>query len=405
MASNLHIIDFIKSHPTDWETLLQDKPYCLIISRAVWSGLNLIMFKYNQIESSFYEDICRECRGIVFNEDTWEPISVPFFKFGNVNEGTWVEQIDWNNKPYVLTKIDGSLIKIVKIGTELLVSTNGTILASDAPIAEQIGCEYKTFYDLVYAAISSTQKNVESTSTVDCMKWLADKLNPNTTYMFELTSRWNRVVVPAAEPKLWFIGVRDNVTLKESFIKDHPLAKIFDTPELHDFSTFAECVETAKNLPWDSEGYVITSRDFKRNKAKSLGYLACHHLKGNGVMSYARALELVRLNEVDEVLSYFPEFSDAINECKTRYNEAISLVEHAQSTYLEWEHSNGYDVDHHLVEAGGLKRKDAALKIQSEFKKYSGIGFALLDRKISSAREWFEQCPIINLVKALGYKE
>ena len=46
----------------------------------------------------------------------------------------------------------------------------------------------------------------------------------------------------------------------------------------------------------------------------------------------------------------------------------------------------------------GIEEDEASTVLQA-------IGFALLDRKISSAREWFEQCPIINLVKALGYKE
>ena len=51
---------------------------------------------------------------------------------------------------------------------------------------------------------------------------------------------------------------------------------------------------------------------------KSFAYLAVHHLKNNGVMSYRRAVELVRTNEIDEVLAYFPELKDGLLDCKAK---------------------------------------------------------------------------------------
>ena len=50
-------------------------------------------------------------------------------------------------------------------------------------------------------------------------------------------------------------------------------------------------------------------------------------------------------------------------------------------------------------------RKDQALYITANFKKYSGVGFALLDKKYDSVKAWAVACPNKNIVKFLGYKE
>ncbi|MBP5785213.1 MAG: hypothetical protein J6W16_06495, partial [Methanobrevibacter sp.] len=69
MNKKLNIQWFIEQHQ-DWEKLLSEKPYCLIISREQWNGMNLIMFKYNMINSDFNEPIVKECRGLILDEDT-----------------------------------------------------------------------------------------------------------------------------------------------------------------------------------------------------------------------------------------------------------------------------------------------------------------------------------------------
>ena len=79
MNKKLNVQWFIEQH-ADWEKLLSEKPYCLAITREQWNGLNLVMLKYNQIESDFSELIVRECRGFILNEDTLEIVSFPFIK-------------------------------------------------------------------------------------------------------------------------------------------------------------------------------------------------------------------------------------------------------------------------------------------------------------------------------------
>lgn len=367
----LEVLEFIKTNP-GWEKILSAAPYFLIVSRASWNGRRLVMLKYNQFESSFAEPMVKESRGLVFDEDTLEPVSVPFFKFMNYGE-PYADQIDWSKSPYVLDKKDGSLIKIVKLDGRLLVSTNGTILASSAPVADQVGCPARNYEELVWHTLSRQLGDEPE-------KHLADLLGENRTYMFELCTPYNRVVVPAEDFRMWFIGVRDNITLEETFILDDPLSSVFPTPALHDFSSFDSCVATAKALPWTDEGYVVTSRDFMRVKVKSLAYLSCHALAGNGVMTYERALTLMRMNETSEVLSYFPEFKQVFDGLERGVSAFIDELGREWDDFV----SSGLVV---------RPRRDQAEWIKKNF-AHPGAGFAVLDGKYPGFREWFDALPV-----------
>lgn len=366
----LEVLEFIKSRP-DWENVLKAEPYCLNVSRAEWNGHRLVMLKYSQFNSSFAERMVRESRGLIFDEDTLKPVSVPFFKFMNFGEPN-ADEIDWSKSPYVLEKKDGSLIKIVKYDGRILISTNGLILASEARLAPQPGCVYSTYEDLVWWAL-------ERRLGPDPRRKISDLIPEGRTYMFELCTPFNRVVIPSAESEIWFIGVRDNDTMEETFILDDPLSKVFKIPKLYGFSTFETCIKTARELPWTAEGYVVTSRDFKRVKVKSLAYLSCHALAGNGIMTYERAISLMRLNETSEVTAYFPNFKEVFYEIERR----ISLFLHELD--VEW---RGF------TEQGMLNadRRAQAMWIKKNF-IHTGAAFAMLNGKIAGFREWFDSLP------------
>ena len=388
MNKKLNVQWFIEQH-SNWEKLLSEKPYCLTMSREQWNGMNLLMLKYSQVDSDFNEVIVRECRGLILNEDTNEIVSFPFTKFGNFGE-SYCPKIDWTTARCG-EKIDGSLIKIVNVGNNLLISTNGTILAYNAPIAEQIGCKYSTFGDIVADILdnilekSGWQKKLQE-------EGLGALWEEGYTYMFELCSPWTRVVVPHKENKLYFLGKRNNETFEETYFTDDPImSKIFDTPRVCPLKSIDECLAATKEMPWDEEGYVVCDGMFNRVKVKSAAYLAVHRLKGNGILSYARAIEIIRTNEIDEVITYFPEFKDALLECKDRFWKLVSDTENAWNEYLK--------IDESLP-----TRKDKALWITKNF-KMPGVAFGLLDKKIESVKSFFMEVPTNKVLKYLGYKE
>lgn len=374
----LAIQQFIEQHK-NWETVLCEKPYYLNITKDSYFGRNLVMFKYSQIDSDFSIPLVKEARGLILDADTNEIISFPFTKFFNFGE-TNAAEIDWKSAS-ILEKVDGSLIKIVKIGNQLLVSTNGTIDAAKAPIAEQIGCPFKTFDDIVqYCFKYATPEGV-------CYMDFEEGF----TYMFELVSPYTRVVIPYKTPELYFLGLRNNLTFEEELPYSHPLALKFKTPQKFDLHTLDECIAATKQMPWDEEGYVVVDGKFNRVKVKSPSYVAAHNLKGNGVMSYARAIELVRSNEIDEICNYFEEFRSALEECKERFWKLVHETEASWNEYLK--------VDSEL-----LTRKDKAVWITKNF-KFPGVAFCLLDKKVASVKDFFMQIPAVKLLSYLNYKD
>lgn len=395
----LKTIEFIRDN-SNWEEIFSQKPYCVKVSRDVVFGHSLVLLKYNQVESDFHNEIVRECRGLILDEDTLEPICVPFFKFGNYGE-SYCPEIDWKNC-WVEEKIDGSIVKVVRLGDNLLISTNGTIDAFKAPIAEQIGCKSRSFGDLITEAIINAYYDyidwdgfgvplLHDTIEKKCMEFFKDNLIEGKTYMFELTSPFNKVVVQWHEIKLNFLGVRDNSTLQEVYFNDHYLKDFFNTPKVYPLKTMDECIKAAEKLGTNEEGFVVCDKDFNRIKIKSPTYVMLHHMCNNHILSYEHGIDVIRENETDEVLTYFPEFEPHLSHIRDDLDDLKKTLNKAAESIVEIQKMN--------------TRKEQALAIKNTFGKYSGIGFALLDKRINSVDEWISNCPSSTLVKMLGYKD
>jgi hypothetical protein len=79
--------------------------------------------------------------------------------------------------------------------------------------------------------------------------------------------------------------MRDNISLNEIPFVNSDLIVYFDTPTLFYLRTLDDCVEAARMLPWDDEGYVVLDKYFNRIKIKSPEYVKIHRLApNNGVL-------------------------------------------------------------------------------------------------------------------------
>ena len=394
MKNKLNIQWFIEQH-SDWEKLLSEKPYCLHITKDNFNGKNLVMFKYDQIESDMSLPIVQECRGLILDFDTNGIVSFPFKKFFNAGE-TNAAKIDWSSC-WVGEKIDGSITKVVKIGDKLLWSTNGVPNAFNAPLAEQIGCTAKSFGDLMLIGLKNAfdeylKKALDNHRCFDSSEeWFKSLIQEGYTYIFELTSPFSKVVVQFHDTKLNFLGCRNNETFEETYFTDHSLKNYFNTPKVFPLTSLDECKKATETMGPDQEGFVVCDKNFNRIKVKSILYVSLAHMRNNGVLSYERGIEIVRGNELEEVLTYFPEFKDHLEKIKEKYDFLVSHLE------ASWD---GFNT---LVTALA-PRKEAAIWITKNF-DIPGVGFALLDGKVKSVKEWIEKCPAKNLVKWLGFKE
>ena len=394
MKNKLNIQWFIEQH-SDWEKLLSEKPYCLHITKDNFNGKNLVMFKYDQIESDMSLPIVQECRGLILDFDTNDIVSFPFKKFFNAGE-TNAAEIDWSSC-WVGEKIDGSITKVVKIGDKLLWSTNGVPNAFNAPLAEQIGCTAKSFGDLMLIGLKNAfdeylKKALDNHRCFDSSEeWFKSLIQEGYTYIFELTSPFSKVVVQFHDTKLNFLGCRNNETFEETYFTDHDLKNYFNTPKVFPLTSLDECKKATEVMGPDQEGFVVCDKNFNRIKVKSILYVSLAHMRNNGVLSYERGIEIVRGNELEEVVTYFPEFKDHLEQIKEKYDFLVSHLE------ASWD---GFNT---LVTALA-PRKEAAIWITKNF-DIPGVGFALLDGKVKSVKEWMEKCPAKNLVKWLGFKE
>ncbi len=340
-----------------------------IIVRRHPAHANLVLFKYDQIESPMSEKIVQECRGLILDEaEDWRVICRPFDKFFNYGEGH-ASVVDWNTAS-VQEKLDGSLCTLYWYNGQWNVSTSGS---PDA------GGNVNDFPDLTFAKLFWKTFNeqglrVPPYSDVD--------LN----YMFELMTPYNRVVVRHTECKVKLIGLRDRFSGDELSVYS-PRAAAREYPTVRAFAlNTVDAIESSFAVidPMGQEGYVVVDGYFNRNKMKHPGYVAIHHLKDGFGMR--RIVEIVRTGEVPEFLTYFPEWAPQFEQVTTALKKFKSALNEA---YLQIEDYPN--------------QKDFALEAVKC--KCSGALFALRAKKVKTLDEYVANMNIKSLMEVLDLKE
>jgi len=370
----LLISEFIEQN-NHWKDCITQKPYCIEVKEKN----EYTLLKYNQIESNFNIPLVRECRGIILRDK--KIVCFPFRKFGNQGEG-YADDIDWASAK-VLEKVDGSITKIW-FDITWHISTNGCIDAHDADIPDWgSDCEYKNYYDLIECALKKYIK-FDNLSDLDII------FKHVYTYIFEMVSPYTKVVVPYPEIDIYLIGIRNNITYEEEYIKEHELSTIFKTPKYYDIHSLDDCIAMTKEMPFSEEGFVVVDKYFHRNKIKSIAYLKIFRLKGEGVVTPKRMLELIQTNESGEFLAYFPEYTEMYNLYKSKYDKLIK--------YLDDSFANFWEISHRLkIVPCRQKRADHINK----YYKCPDFMFKRYDKMIKDGLEYCSTMRMENLVELL----
>ena len=269
---------------------------------------DLVMLKYNQIASDFTEPIVQECRGIIFYKKTWDIVSFPFVKFFNYGEPCAAE-LDETDL-HIYQKIDGSLAKLWYFEGVWRLSSNGTIDASECVFENGIN-----FSSLFMRALRTYGLDWET---------FVSTLDKDYTYMYELATPANKVVVQYDDYNLFYLGQRNNRTGIEEYCPDERISNV----KVYNFKTFEEVIAAAAELPDNEEGYVVRDNNWNRVKIKNPTYFMLHKLANNGKPDI---FQYVFDNNTDELLAYFPEYK---NECEQVKNQLILLSKKA-TYYLE----------------------------------------------------------------------
>jgi hypothetical protein len=323
----------------------------------------LVQFNYDMIESFKNKNhpIVKECRGLILNsEDNWNVVAYPFNRFANYGED-WADEIDWNSAQ-VQEKIDGSLIIVYYYGYKWNAATRNSPNASgNVGNFDITFCEL--FWQYFYAEYNMQQ------------------LNTLLTYMFELVDPKNRVVVDYKQGNIYLVGIRGNLSNQEIPVSSVEFNCPFNTVNSFPLKSFDEIIEASKILnPLEHEGYVVVDKFFHRVKIKSPKYVLIHHMKdGFGIR---RIIDLIKLGETNEVLSYFPEYLKLFKKVEDKINQFSEDYEHIYSKYKDIE-----------------SQKEFALQVI----KYgqSSVLFSLRKGIIKTAREGFLNIPTNRLEEIL----
>jgi hypothetical protein len=362
-----YLTNFIKKNRDTFEEELTKAPYFVKATKHP-DRPNLVMFKYQQFESDFSNPVVRCCRGSVYDirEDSVKPYLMPFFKFANYGE-KGEDPIDWNHTLYVRDKLDGSLLKLLKEsdGNDLW-TTNGSFKL-DVEIPEQYTAQTEeqipppyTFASLRDYALRGHEEEVKN-------------LPAGWTFMFELTSPYNRIIVPYGETKLTLLGCRDEHGLEHTPEWARETFKLgFETPAIYPLKTIDEVIAYCESIDSNNrEGVVVQDGNFNRVKIKSAHYRDLAFLKGEGHFSDAGIFLALKHETIDDALAAWPEIRPRTEEIKAEWTsfkrELAELCEKARAYYETCPQD-------HVSDAKQAK-KQYALFVLENYKPFSSFLF------------------------------
>jgi hypothetical protein len=391
--NELKIQTFLRNRDIKENLCLQNEPYFLNVKQHP-KYPELFQFTYDSIESPKGDLLVQQCRGLILNSaDNWNVVAYPFNRFFNGGEFQ-ADKINWE-KAKVQEKLDGSLIIMYYYDNKWQIATRGSPDAS-GPVGDFQWIEDGKTVPLTFSRLfwHSAEYWMEGLSRTGYF----DRIN---TYMWELTSPYNRIVCDYTEfgpifykkeedPEIYsddelvdktgyagdgsritLIGVRNNITGFEfdasTYLGDvHYVVKEFPLTSLE------EVIQAASKLnPLKQEGFIVLDDQFHRIKIKSPAYVAIHHIRDGNPRK--RLMEIIQSGESDEMLAYkildeWPAEKKMYEEMKAKIDYLILISEQFYAIIKDIE-----------------VQKDFALKALSS--PVSGVLFAFRKGKIKSIRQ------------------
>jgi hypothetical protein len=276
---------------------------------------------YDQIESK-PSPMVNECRGMILAVPSpltegqvsgRDPVGEtmvyarPFDRFFNLGDSN-AAKIDLNDPRTVFfEKLDGTccIVWWNPLSNEWCVATRAVPLA-DKPMT---GWDDLTFSGLFKKALHSTLIRHDSAwsvvSEAECFAfWTETNLNSRETYVFELTTPLNRIVVSYPEYTVWLLGIRNTQTGEESeidqfgaFFSGVPTCPSHRLNNLSELITFV-----GSKAPFEQEGVVVCDNQFRRVKVKSLAYTAYNRVRDSAANSPRALAELILTEKLDDVM-------------------------------------------------------------------------------------------------------
>ena len=306
-----YIIEIIKTHD-NWKEVLAEKGI------RVKEESPFAIFNYG-IYADPSDPVVREARGIIIDTDRVEVVCWPFTRFYNSFEQAAtddLENFDWDHCR-AEEKIDGSICKcwFNRYSGKWQWSTNSCIDAADATTISG-----HSFLQVIQSAVNYSNIVFEA-------------LDEDMTYIFELVSPRQQIVIRYPTTLLYHIGTRSNVTGEEDWRYIGVLH-----PKVYPLRTLDDCLEAAQKLNSGEniggEGFVIVDKYWRRLKIKSPEYVAAHKIRNNMSISKEHILTVLRKypDEIEGLCENFPDIAVYYRY----YQFRLAELEHDVGRFIEY---------------------------------------------------------------------
>lgn len=286
-----------------------------------------VILNYDQIHSRPGDRLAEECRGLIlrkqnksaiYSEEKLGPskiLNFGFKRFYNYGDPA-CSKIDWGSAK-IQEKLDGSLISMYfdDVKSEWHAATR-KILEADM----KVNAFDMTFRELFERALIETSgmKFEEFTSL----------LVPEMTYLFELCTPFNRVIVNHEGCRIHLIGMRQ---LLPPFREYNPKESLlpFPTPIEFELSSIDDVLSFVNNQkPTEQEGVVIVDKNFNRIKIKSISYVTYNKLHDTLGNSPRNCLISILEEKDDDIYPFMPSpIQRLLNSIKSGLTSYLSFFE------------------------------------------------------------------------------
>lgn len=393
------VIEYLKNH-----TFKQLEDDYGINTRFSVDGSKATL-NYDMIDAKSGDPISEQCRGLVIRPLQWnhlpegcrpsdggiewkdvtvgeiEVLAWPMNRFYNHGDPHAVT-IDWSHPNLkIYEKVDGTCIILYwdPLHSKWHAGTR-SVPEGDLPIvANHLEIGNTTFSQLFLRALVATREEL-SGKKVD---WEIDgpekviHLNKELTYVFELVSSYNQIVVIYPEPRVYLLAARHTQSGKEVPIETLRLEHVRrpKTWSIRDVDALAAFVDSAD--PAELEGAVVCVQRgdaFEREKVKNKTYVLAHKSKDTVMSSMRNALETVIREKADDILPLIPkEAQDRILRIQSAFSDYCKQID---SRVAEFK----------LEAAGSRKRFAEQVMVCGD---WTAPYFNLWENKSKNAREWF----------------
>lgn len=352
------VVDYLKTHT--FQQLEDEHGVCVKYA----TGENVASLNYDQILVKPNDPLAEECRGMVVrtfdNVDpqnvNWKDVIVgriellawPMNRFYNIGDPACVQINLSDIDTYVCEKLDGTMIVFYHdaLSKQSIMGWNcatRSVPRADIPIQnDHIQIKDTTFSGLFWTALEKAYINsLHECDEYDFNNWLDTAFDKNVTYVFELTSQYNRVVVKYNDTNVTLIATRrldtgEEFICHEKLLDFIPRPKIWNISSMNDLESFVQSAD-----PSLLEGAVIYNAKFERAKLKNKAWVLSSRAKDLVTVSRRAGLLAIIKGEVDDILPIVDE--DIAHKLRDMQEKLIKYAAQIDEQFLDFKIHAGND--------------------------------------------------------------